>query len=189
MKIKNTRETQFVLPRFILEEPMSLLSFHKGRSLLTLSCDPQINLEPSDPLRIEIQSPKDTPQNIEPLASFYNSVSQKQEQRKHDNNTKKEYLSNTLYKMTISIQIRCFDLSLWMCFTCVLECCSTLEVVGYSRMMVGGIYSLQQSLLEIYKICSFLGCAGPVQCTTGPWTVTSINRIASDPTIRGLTGP
>jgi hypothetical protein len=58
-----------------------LLRCLKGLSLSLDShkCDPHINLEPLDPLRIETESPQVTRHDSKPLATFYNSVSPKQE--------------------------------------------------------------------------------------------------------------
>jgi hypothetical protein len=70
---------------------------------LALSNDPHINLERSYLLGIEAESPQGTPQDPKPLASFYNSVSPEQEQRKlNNNNNKKEDLSSTLSTESLS---------------------------------------------------------------------------------------
>jgi hypothetical protein len=43
-----------------------------------------------------MEYPKGTPQDLEPIASFYNNRSPKQELRKHGNNTKKEDRVSTI---------------------------------------------------------------------------------------------
>lgn len=107
-----------------------IVVFQRMESLSTLSSDPPINLEPSNPLSIEIESAQGTPQDLEPLVRFYNKVSPKQEQKIHDNNTQvRRLLKHTLQNHYLGSDwvLRSLGMA-WMCCTSVLECCTRVFI-------------------------------------------------------------
>lgn len=108
----------------------------------TLSSDPQINIEPSDPLRIETTSLQGTPQDLEPLAKLYKVES---------TNTKhKNTATRALTRGTIKIHThKCYHLysdtweaieSLWIVALMHMSLSLCLVLLGYLNGLFGELF-------------------------------------------------
>lgn len=154
-------------------------------SLLTLSGDPLIKHEPLDPLERDRVSTRYSTKVQNLSLAFTTEYHQKQEQKKHGNNTKKVDYPSTLSLKSLS-QLRS---GVWISRNGMDVLHKCMGMLFNSR----GDQQLQQAGWGVFtapktpnqpllEICSFLE-------GTRPPIVTSINGIASNLAFRGLTGP